>query len=234
MSKNQEHTRSSVANRLNWLRAGVLGANDGIISTAGIVVAVAAATTDTWAILTAGIAGLAAGAISMALGEYLSVSTQRDTEQALIEQKRGQLNSNPAEAKEWLTIFLRERGISEYTSSTVIDELPEGEILRAHLRHGLGIDEEEIANPWIAAASSMFAFSLGSALPLIAILLPGVEWRIPVTFSAVLLGLSLTGWLSAYLGESEKLTAVIRLLAGGSLAMGVTYGIGQLIGAAVI
>ncbi|WP_158769587.1 VIT family protein [Paraglaciecola sp. L1A13] len=225
-----EHTRSLVVTRLSWLRAGVLGANDGLISTAGLVVGVAAASADIQDITTAGIAGLTAGAISMALGEYVSVSTQRDTETALIAKKRSLLKAHPDEGKEWIASFLRERGVSAKTASLVIEEFRDGEVLRALIRHGFGINEQEIANPWVAAGSSLLSFSFGAALPVIAMLLSPTDLRIQVTFIGVLIGLALTGGLSAYLGQSSKRSAVIRLLVGGALAMATTYGIGQLLG----
>ncbi|MFD1007249.1 VIT1/CCC1 transporter family protein [Oceanisphaera ostreae] len=227
------HPRRSVATRLNWLRAGVLGANDGIISTAGLVIGVAAASADAQHIATAGVAGLVAGAVSMALGEYVSVSTQRDTETALIAKKQDQLKACPNEARDWLVSFLHARGVSQATSNTAIYEMREGEVLRAHLLHKFGVDESEIANPWVAAGSSMLSFSLGAALPLVAILLPPADSRISVAFLSVLIGLVVTGWLSAFLGQSSKRSAIIRLVVGGAIAMTVTYGIGQFLGTSV-
>ncbi len=228
-----DHARGEVVTRLNWLRAGVLGANDGIISTAGLVIGVAAASAEAATIATAGVAGLVAGAVSMGLGEYISVSAQRDTESALIETMRSQLHANPDEGRDWLVSMLRKRGVSVLTSSRVAAEFSDQEVLRAHLIHGLGIAEDEVANPWVAAASSVLSFSLGAALPVLAILLPPPEWRIPVAFVAVMLGLAVTGWLSALLGQSSRRSAVVRLLVGGALAMAVTYGVGQL-GTAVV
>ena len=230
-----QRTGTPVASRLNWLRAGVLGANDGIISTAGLVIGVAAATTEIAEITTAGIAGLVAGAVSMALGEYVSVSTQRDTETALIEKKRGQLQTQPCKEQDGLISLLLERGISEDTANAAARELGSSEslALRAHLSLELSLDENEVANPWLAAGSSAFAFSLGAILPLIAILFPPITWRIPVAFVSVLIGLAATGFLSAYLGQSNKRTAVTRLVVGGALAMAVTYGIGQLLGTTI-
>ena len=227
--------RNSVADRLNWLRAGVLGANDGIISTAGLVVGVAAATTEISEIATAGIAGLVAGAVSMALGEYVSVSTQRDTETALIDKKRGQIQEQPCEEQDSLISLLLERGISKDTAKAAARELGGSETLalRAHLSLELGLDESDVANPWMAAGSSAVAFSLGAALPLVAILLPAVEWRIPVAFIAVLIGLAVTGFLSAYFGQSSRRAAMVRLVVGGALAMLVTYSIGQLLGTTI-
>jgi VIT1/CCC1 family predicted Fe2+/Mn2+ transporter len=223
----------SVASRLNWLRAGVLGANDGIISTAGLVIGVAAATADAGQIATAGIAGLVAGAVSMALGEYVSVSTQRDTERALIAKERRELEASPDDEHAELIQLLRQRGLSDASSETVAAELSQRDVLRAHLDVELGIDAEDLANPWAAAGSSALAFAVGAILPLIAILLPPASLRIPVAFVAVLLGLLVTGLLSAQLGGSPKRAAAVRLVAGGALAMIVTFGIGELLGTAV-
>ncbi len=223
----------SIAGRLNWLRAGVLGANDGIISTAGLVIGVAAATTSTSAIATAGIAGLTAGAVSMALGEYVSVSTQRDTEHALVKKERHELQHMPEAERAELVQMLGERGLTEATSNIVADELSEQDTLRTHLTIELGIDQDEIAKPWAAALSSAIAFIAGAALPLLAILLPPASVRIAVSFIAVLVGLTITGAISAHLGGAPKGPAMARLVIGGALAMAVTYGIGQLLGVAV-
>jgi vacuolar iron transporter family protein len=223
----------SVASRLNWLRAGVLGANDGIISTAGLVIGVAAATTDTTQIATAGVAGLVAGAVSMALGEYVSVSTQRDSERALINKERRELAEFPDAEHAELIELLRQRGLSEESSTTVAAELARHDALRAHLDVELGIDAEDLANPWAAAGSSSIAFAVGAILPLIAILLPPASVRIPVAFGAVLVALLVTGVLSAKLGGSPWRAAAVRLVSGGALAMVVTFGIGALLGTAV-
>lgn len=231
--RRQEPHGDSLASRLNWLRAGVLGANDGVISTAGLVIGVAAATTDTGEIATAGVAGLVAGAVSMALGEYVSVSTQRDTERAMIELEREELATSPDEERAELIGLLRKRGLTEQSAATVADELSQGDPLRAHLEVELGMNADELANPWAAAGSSALAFSVGAALPLVAILLPPASLRIPIAVVAVLVGLLLTGVLSAQLGGSAKWTAVARLVLGGALAMAVTFGIGRLLGTAV-
>src|SRR5581483_11517153 len=215
-----------------WLRAGVLGANDGIISTAGLVIGVAAATTSSTEIATAGVAGLVAGGVSMALGEYVSVSTQRDTERALIEKERRELELTPEAEHAELVGLLRQRGLSEDTAIRAADELSEGDVLRTHLSVELGIDEEELANPWAAAASSAIAFSVGALLPLAAILVPPAPVRIAVAFVAVLVGLGVTGVVSARLGGSPWRAAVLRLVGGGALAMAVTFGIGRLLGVA--
>ncbi len=219
--------------KLNWLRAGVLGANDGIVSTAGLVVGVAAATTDAQAIATAGVAGLVAGAVSMALGEYVSVSTQRDTEQALVQQERRELERMPKAELLELVGLLEDRGLSAATSQTVAEELTEHDALAAHLALELGIDRAQLANPLAAAASSAVSFTVGALLPLLAVIGPSEQVRIPVTFVAVLVALTLTGAVSAHLGGSSKARAIARLVVGGALAMAVTFGVGQLLEVAV-
>ena len=224
----------SLASRLNWLRAGVLGANDGIISIAALVIGVAAATTSSAQIATAGIAGLVAGAVSMALGEYVSVSTQRDTERALIDKERHELAKFPVEEHAELIELLRQRGLSDKSSTTVAAELAQQDVLRAHLDLELGLDAEELANPWAAAGSSALAFTVGAVLPLLAILLPPTSFRIPITFLAVLLGLVVTGLVSARLSGAARRVAIVRLVLGGALAMSVTFGIGGLLGSTVV
>jgi VIT1/CCC1 family predicted Fe2+/Mn2+ transporter len=218
--------------RLNWLRAGVLGANDGIVSTAGLVVGVAAATHAVGAILTAGLAGLAAGAVSMALGEYVSVSSQRDTEMALLAKERRELTDLPeAELDELRAIYIA-KGASQQTARRVAEELTAHDALAAHADVELGIDPDDLTNPWHAAGSSALAFTLGSILPILAVALPPADLRVPVTFLAVLLALALTGILSAHLGGSRRRKAVIRLVVGGAIAMAVTYAVGHVVGAA--
>ncbi|GAB2677642.1 VIT1/CCC1 transporter family protein [Nocardia goodfellowii] len=219
-----------LSTRLNWLRAGVLGANDGIVSTAGLVVGVAAATTSTSAILAAGVAGLSAGAISMAVGEYVSVSTQRDSEQALLAKEARELEDEPESELEELAGIYTAKGLSPETARRVAEELTAHDAFTAHAEAELGLDPDELTNPWQAAVSSAVAFTLGALLPLLAILLPPVQLRVPVTFVAVLIALALTGSVSARLGGSDRGRAVLRVVAGGALAMAVTYGIGQLTG----
>ncbi|WP_424936816.1 MULTISPECIES: VIT1/CCC1 transporter family protein [Bacteria] len=219
-----------LAQRLNWLRAGVLGANDGIVSVASLVVGVAGATTENAAILTAGIAGLVGGAISMALGEYVSVSSQRDSERALIAKERHELRTMPEEELEELTELYRRRGLSEQTARKVAEELTAHDALSAHLEIELGLKEDDLVNPWHAALSSAVAFTLGALLPLIAILLPPPEIRVPVTFVAVLVALAATGAIAARIGGSAPLRASIRLVIGGALALVATWLIGTLLG----
>ena len=213
--------------RLNWLRAGVLGANDGIVSTAGLVVGVAAVTPEPGPILTAGIAGLVAGAVSMALGEYVSVSSQRDTERALLAKEKAELEEFPEQELQELAAIYVAKGASVQTAMKLAEELTAHDAFAAHVDAELGIDPDELTNPWHAAIS----FTVGSILPIVAILLPPARIRVPVTFVVVLLALAFTGALSAYLGGARWAPAVARLVVGGALAMAVTYGIGQLVGA---
>lgn len=226
-----EPQRGGIAQRLNWLRAGVLGANDGIVSVAAIVVGVAGATSSTGPILTAGVAGLVGGAISMALGEYVSVSSQSDSEKALIAKERAELRDMPAEELDELTALYRAKGLSESTATQVAIELTEHDALAAHLSIELNIDQDDVVSPWHAAAASAAAFTIGAILPMLAILLPPADWRIPVTFVAVLMALAVTGTLSATIGGSSRLRATLRVVIGGALALAATYGVGVLLGA---
>ncbi|KGJ71982.1 hypothetical protein GY21_18500 [Cryobacterium roopkundense] len=222
-----------LAARLNWLRAGVLGANDGIVSVAALVVGVAAATTDSSVILIAGVASLVAGAVSMALGEYVSVSSQRDSEHALIAKEKWELENEPEEELAELAGFYERKGLSTQTAKQVAVELTKHDALAAHLEVELHIDAEDVSNPWHAAFASALAFTVGAALPLLAVLLPPAEWRIAAVVVAVLIALVITGWLSAYLGGSSKIRAITRIVIGGLLALAATYFIGALIGGAV-
>ncbi|SER78722.1 Predicted Fe2+/Mn2+ transporter, VIT1/CCC1 family [Pedococcus cremeus] len=229
----EEPHEQNHAARLNWLRAGVLGANDGIVSTAGLVIGVAAATTNRTAILTAGLAGLAAGAMSMAAGEYVSVSTQRDTEQALLAKERRELEETPEQELAELAALYEQRGLSTALAQQVAVELTEHDALAAHAEVELGIDPDALTNPWHAAWASMLAFTVGALLPLLAILLPPAAGRIPLTAAAVVVSLVITGWVSARLGGAPLRPAILRNVGGGVLAMVVTYGIGSLVGLSV-
>jgi vacuolar iron transporter family protein len=229
-----EPHRGSFASRLNWLRAGVLGANDGIVSVAGIVTGVAGATTARGPILTAGVAGILAGAISMALGEYVSVSSQRDTERTLLEKERRELADRPDEELAELTTLYRAKGLSERTARKVAEELSAHDAFAAHVDIELGIDPDDLTNPWHAAGASAAAFTVGSFLPLVAILMPPTAWRVPVTFIAVLAALALTGAISARLGDTSRRVAIARVVVGGALGMLVTYGIGHLLSGVVV
>jgi vacuolar iron transporter family protein len=227
---NEPH-RGGVAQRLNWLRAGVLGANDGIVSVAAIVVGVAGATTAPAPILTAGIAGLVGGAVSMALGEYVSVSSQSDSERALIEKERLELATMPEAELAELTELYRARGLSVDTARQVARELTDHDALAAHLSAELNIDQTDVVSAWHAALASAVAFIAGAILPLLAILLPPSGWRVPVTFIAVLIALAITGTVGAQLGGSSRRKAALRVVIGGAIALGATYGIGHLLGA---
>ncbi|MFJ6661522.1 VIT family protein [Streptomyces sp. NPDC091377] len=218
--------------RLNWLRAAVLGANDGIVSTAGIVVGVAGATDVRAALLTAGLAGLLAGSMSMAAGEYVSVSTQRDSERAAIALERRELREQPEAELDELTEMLRSRGLSREVAREAAVQLTRRDALRAHASVELGIDPDRLTDPWHAAWASFLSFTAGALLPLLAIVLPPAGLRLPVTVACVLAALVLTGWSSARLGAARPGRAVLRNVAGGVLAMAVTYAAGTLLGAA--
>lgn len=221
---------AGIAGRLNWLRAGVLGANDGIVSVAAIVVGVAGATSAIAPILTAGIAGLVGGAISMALGEYVSVSSQRDSQRALIAKERIELAEMPEEELRELAALYEAKGLSEATAMTVAEELTAHDALSAHLEAELGINEEDIASPWQAAAASALAFFIGALLPMVAILLPPEPARVPVTFAAVLVALATTGATGARVGGSPWVRPTLRVVIGGALALAATFLIGTLLG----
>ena len=214
--------------KLNWLRAAVLGANDGIISVASIVVGVAGASNSPGFILTAGVAGLVAGALSMGVGEYVSVSTQRDTERALIEQEKQELLKNPDYELEELAAMYRAKGLSESTAAAVARELTNHGVVKAHVEIELGLDPNELTNPWHAAFASAVAFLCGAIIPIAVVVLSPAAIRIPMTFAAVLIALIITGALSAHAGESSKVKAALRVVLGGMLAMAVTFGIGKL------
>ena len=227
----QEDVRESdFHSRLNWLRAAVLGANDGIVSVAGLVVGVAAATTDVHSLMIAGVAGVIAGALSMGAGEYVSVSTQRDGERGLVDRKRADLHRDPLGQLDRLTRLLRAKGLDDELASRVAQQLTERNALEAHADVDLRVDPDELTNPWHAAWASMLSFALGAMLPLAAILLVGPTWRVPVTALAVLVALAVTGATSARLGNAPAGRATLRNVLGGAIAMAVTYAIGAAFG----
>jgi VIT1/CCC1 family predicted Fe2+/Mn2+ transporter len=232
LSHHEPHSQKS-GKKLNWLRASVLGANDGIVSVAGIVVGVAAATDSSGAILTAGVAGIVAGALSMAAGEYVSVSSQKDTEKALLAKERRELRDSPEEELDELVGLYEQKGLSHETAITVARELTAKDAYAAHIDIELGIDPDDLTNPWHAAIASTLAFTAGSLIPLLSVVLAPADIRIPVTFVAVIVALVITGTLSAYAGGANKTRATLRVLVGGILAMAVTYGIGHLVGLAI-
>lgn len=225
-----EPHREGLAQRLNWLRAGVLGANDGIVSVAAVVVGVAGATSDIAPILTAGVAALVGGAISMALGEYVSVSSQRDSEHALIAEERRELQEMPEAELAELAGLYEAKGLKPETARQVAVELTEHDVLAAHLSAELGIDQDDVVSPWHAALASAVAFTIGGLLPLLTILLLPEATRILVTFVVVLVALAVTGYAAAYIGGSPRGKATLRVVIGGALALIVTFAIGALLG----
>lgn len=223
----------SQSDKLNGLRAAVLGANDGVVSTSGLIFGVAGATNNKAAIFTAGLAGLVAGAISMGLGEYVSVSTQRDTEKAFIAREKELLKKDPEGQLQDLAAFYEKKGVSKATAMQFARELTEGDPIKAHLEAELKLDEEDLTNPLTAAVSSFFSFTAGALIPLLAAVAASDAWRIKVTLVAVIVGLFLTGYYSAMAGGANRTAAVRRVIIGGVIAMAVTYAIGRLFGTAI-
>lgn len=220
----------STNSKLNWLRASVLGANDGIVSVAAVIVGVAGASHDKSFILTAGVAALVAGALSMAVGEYVSVSSQRDTEKALIKKERWELANMPEQELEELTVIYQGKGLSRATAEVVAKELTARDAFAAHVDAELNINPDDLTNPFHAAYASALAFFCGAIIPIIAILIVPPSMQIVSTFIAVIIALMITGMLSAYVGGASKRKATLRVVLGGVLAMVVTFGIGKLFG----
>jgi VIT1/CCC1 family predicted Fe2+/Mn2+ transporter len=221
------------SHRTGWLRAGVLGANDGILSTGSLVLGVAASGASRSAIVTAGVAGLVAGAMSMAAGEYVSVSSQRDTEQADLARERRELVEEPdAELAELAAIY-RERGLSEALASEVARELSRGDRLRIHARDELGIDIDNLARPLQAAWASASSFAVGAVIPLLAIALSRAGIRVPIAIVVTLVSLAALGVVGARLGRAPVGRAALRVALGGAFAMAMTMGIGALVGTAI-
>jgi vacuolar iron transporter family protein len=221
------------ASKLNWLRASVLGANDGIISMAALLVGVAGAAVSSEVLLVTGVAGLVAGAFSMAAGEYVSVSSQRDTEQALLAKERYELEHFKESELAELTALYEAKGLAPATAAVVAHELTEHDAFAAHVDAELGIDPDYLANPWHAALASAIAYSLGGVIPLVAIVLPSTALRVPSTFVAVLVALLITGMVSARVSGARALPTTFRVIAGGLVAMAITYGIGKLFQVAI-
>ncbi|MFM7014278.1 MAG: VIT family protein [Actinomycetota bacterium] len=229
----KEASRKALARKLNWLRAGVLGANDGIVSTAGIVMGVAGATTQTGPVLIAGIAALVAGSISMAGGEYASVSAQRDSEVAALKREAEELARDPKGELLELADFYRGRGLSESLAIQVAQELSTQNAIKAHAEAELGISSDEHVSPGAAAISSFVSFALGSVLPILAIAGPWQQHREIATVTAVVLALALTGFFGAKIGGAKPTRAVIRNVFVSLLTMGIAYLIGGALGVAV-
>ena len=227
---NEFHSGTKTVKKLNWLRAAVLGANDGIISVSSVVVGVAGAANSTKFIITAGAATLVAGALSMGVGEYVSVSSQRDTEKALIDKERLELKDNPGAEFRELTLIYEKKGLSKTTARMVAEELSAHDVSAAHFDAELGIDPNNLTNPWHASYSSALAFLFGGILPLLAIIIPPESIRISVTFITVLFILIIVGILSAEVGGANKMKATVRVVTGGIVAMIITFGIGKIFG----
>jgi len=219
--------------RIGWLRAAVLGANDGIVSTASLIVGVAASAQDKGPVLVAGVAGLVAGAMSMAAGEYVSVSSQADSEAADLDRERRELAEMPELEHQELAEIYRKRGLSADLARQVADALMEKDALAAHARDELGLTEMQRARPIQAALTSALTFSVGAALPLAVVLLLPLG-QLPLAVSgAALLFLMLLGWVGAYAGGAPATRGVLRVAFWGALAMAATYLIGSLFGTSV-
>lgn len=216
--------------RLNWLRAGVLGANDGIVSIAALLLGVIATGLGEGAILLAGIASTIAGAVSMALGEYVSVSAQRDTEKKLVALEEWELREQPQEEHEELAGILMGYGISAQTADQAAREIGQHDPLAVHLQLELGMDREELTNPLVAALSSALAFLLGALLPLLSVFFAPAGYEAIVVTVVTLLTLALTGYVSAVLSNTPKTRSCARLVIGGALGLAITYGVGSLFG----
>lgn len=216
--------------KLNWLRASVLGANDGIVSVSSVIVGVAGATSEKGFIVTAGIASLVAGAFAMAVGEYVSVSSQRDTEMALLEKERLEILNEPEKELLELTEIYRAKGLSFETAKRVAEELTQNDAYAAHVDAELGIDPNDLTNPMHAAYASGVAFFCGAIIPLLAVFFSPASVRLSVIFISAVFALFVTGGLSAYVGGTHKGKAIVRVVVGGIIAMVVTFGIGKLFG----
>jgi len=220
-------------NKLNSLRAAVLGANDGIVSVASIVLGVAGATNSRGTIFTAGLAGLVAGAMSMAVGEYVSVSSQRDSERAFITKEKLDLKQHPREEFNELAETYQSKGLTAKTAQLVASELTSHDAIGAHLEIEMNLSEDDLVNPVAAAVSSLVAFAVGGIIPLLIIVIASQSTHLFATVIAVLIALFIIGYASATVGKAPKLRAISRVIVGGALAMLITYGIGRLFGTAI-
>jgi len=227
------HSEGHYSHRVGWLRAMVLGANDGIISTAALLVGVAAADSTRDALLTAGIAGLVAGAVSMALGEYVSVSSQRDTERTDIAKETWELAHQADHELEELTAIYQAKGLEHALAQEVAVQLTEHDALATHLRDELGISQDDLAKPLQAAWSSAAAFSVGASVPLAAAVLAGTSVRIPVIIGVTLVALVVLGFVGARAGGASIGRSIARVVVGGASAMAITMLVGWAFGAAI-
>jgi VIT1/CCC1 family predicted Fe2+/Mn2+ transporter len=233
MSRLHSHPEGHLVHRIGWLRAAVLGANDGIISTASLILGVAAAAMSKSDVLLAGVAGLVAGAMSMAAGEYVSVSSQSDTEQADLARERRELHDQPDLELEELAAIYVTRGLQVELAREVAGQLMANDALGAHARDELGLSEISAARPIQAALASAATFSVGAAAPLALVVLSPLNWLLPIVALGSLVFLALLGILGARAGGAEPLKPTIRVIFWGALAMVLTTGIGALVGKVV-
>jgi vacuolar iron transporter family protein len=233
MSRLRLHPESHLVTRIGWLRAAVLGANDGIVSTASLIVGVAAAAVKPNDVLIAGVAGLVAGAMSMAAGEYVSVSSQSDSEQADLSRERKELTDSPALELEELADIYAKRGIDPALARQVAQQLMAKDALTAHARDELGISEITTARPVQAALTSAATFSVGAAMPLLMVVVSPANALVPIVSAASLGFLALLGAVGAKTGGADVLRATVRVTFWGALAMALTAGIGKLFGTVV-
>ncbi|HRA83673.1 MAG TPA: VIT family protein [Ilumatobacteraceae bacterium] len=227
------HSEGHYGHRVGWLRAMVLGANDGIISTAALLLGVAAANSTRTAILTAGMAGLVAGAVSMALGEYVSVSSQRDSERSDIEKEKWELANQADHELEELTAIYRSKGLPQELAKEVAVQLTEHDALATHLLDELGISQDELAKPFQAAWSSALSFSVGASIPLVATAVASASLRIAAIIAVTMVALVGLGYIGARAGGAGPARSIARVVIGGAIAMGVTMAVGWAFGAAV-
>jgi vacuolar iron transporter family protein len=219
--------------RSNWLRAAVLGANDGILSTSSLILGVAGSGASRHAVITAGVAALVAGALSMAAGEYVSVSSQRDTENADVSLERRELEQHPDQELHELTAIYEQRGLPPALAAQVAQALTARDPLAAHIRDELGLEDDRRARPLQAAGSSALAFSCGAILPLLTAVVFGGSLRTVATVVVTLIALAALGFTGARIGGADPVRATMRVTAWGALAMAVTYGIGAAIGSII-
>ncbi len=233
MSRLRLHPESHLVSRIGWLRAAVLGANDGIVSTASLIVGVAAAAVTQNEVLIAGVAGLVAGAMSMAAGEYVSVSSQSDTEKADLARERRELSDDPQAEHDELTEIYVKRGVDRATAQQVARQLMAKDPLAAHARDELGISEITTARPVQAALTSAVMFSVGAAMPLLMVVVSPANLLVPIVAAASLGFLALLGAIGGKAGGANILRATLRVTFWGALALGITAGIGKLFGTVV-
>jgi VIT1/CCC1 family predicted Fe2+/Mn2+ transporter len=233
MTRLKTHAERHAVDRIGWLRAAVLGANDGIVSTASLIVGVAAAGADRTAILVAGAAGLVAGAMSMAAGEYVSVSSQSDTEKADLARETRELAESPEFERQELTQIYVDRGLESGLARQVAEQLMAKDALKAHARDELGISEITTARPIQAATTSALTFAVGASLPLLVVPIAPLGSLEPLVAIASLIFLALLGLLGARAGKASPVKSVVRVVFWGAVAMAVTAGVGRVFGAVV-